>query len=528
MPVAEGCEQAAIAAAVDAIGRQHITAEDVRDIGIELELLAPAEPIGTAGDLTDQLVSRFEPCIHGVALRYDNKEARIRPSEIITMATKLMNQEMAGPAGTYRMAITKLIEKLVSQQEANEQKLNSVIVFRFRSTHLYEPKSGASPVELIAGLRWISPEEVTHESLLAAVDKAAAFLQYRQNRDGSFAYEYLPDQAFYEAEGQSWVRQAATTWSLALHARRRQNEGSASGLDRSFAIFRPMLMPLPNHRDTLFVATPDGKNPLGAAALLALAFMDAPDHERYTDLYVPLLNGIAAMQSNDGSFLTAFPPASPSSNLDYFPGEALLALAKQYVLTNNPKWREICDKAFPYYRTYYRKLRPPAFIPWHVQAWGHLARATHKQEYADFVYEMSDDLAKTQLLTPNSQVPIYRGGFDVYQSGRTGIASAVYLEGFNDALRTAEALGDKRRTERYRRIVTEAVRFVMQLQFREEECYYVLAPREVIGALRNTPFDPSLRIDHAQHALAAMLGASDYFSPSNLPIEKRSNQTGKD
>jgi hypothetical protein len=36
--------------------------------------------------------------------------------------------------------------------------------------------------------------------------------------------------------------------------------------------------------------------------------------------------------------------------------------------------------------------------------------------------------------------------------------------------------------------------------------------------MRNTPFDPTLRIDHVQHALAALLGAADLM-PAEGPAK---------
>ena len=53
----------------------------------------------------------------------------------------------------------------------------------------------------------------------------------------------------------------------------------------------------------------------------------------------------------------------------------------------------------------------------------------------------------------------------------------------------------------------KAARFVVQLRFRPEEAFYVQSPQDVIGGMRDTPSDPTLRIDHSQHALSALLGA---------------------
>jgi hypothetical protein len=250
--------------------------------------------------------------------------------------------------------------------------------------------------------------------------------------------------------------------------------------------------------------------------------MDAPDRDRYADLRLALLDGLAAMQLDSGRFMTNFQPSPSSASQDYYPGEALLAIARQYALSAAPKWRAVCDKSLPYYVSYFRSNRPAPFVPWHTQAWGQLARATLLAKYADFVFEMTDFLAARQIEAADPTVPIYDGGFDVHSTGRTGVSSAVYLEGFADAVRTAEAMGDHERARQYRAIVRKAARFVLQLQFREEECYYIKSPRDVVGGIRNTPGDPSLRIDHAQHGLAALLGAAAVLSPATRPADEGS------
>ena len=159
------------------------------------------------------------------------------------------------------------------------------------------------------------------------------------------------------------------------------------------------------------------------------------------------------------------------------------------------------------------------FVPWQVQAFGALARTTMLQKYADFVYEMSDYLAPTQI-GEYPELPIYMGGFDVYGMGRTGVSTGVYAESFVDAARTAQKMGDRKRADRYSEIVAKAARFIVQLRFRPEEAYYVQSPKDVIGAVRNTPINPTLRIDHVQHALAALMGAVELMPAQTQPVNK--------
>jgi AMMECR1 domain-containing protein len=508
LPVLEACREAALAA-VDDAREKGLSPDDVPRIILEIELIGPREHVGRGNDTPQLLAMSYEPAIHGIAIRIDERETLIRPSQIISRETLCAyDDELDHRCNRYEETLQGLIEKLGLRKDPPARAPASVQFLRFQTTHLYEPAPGAPAVHLIAGCRMIWPEEITRDHLLEVVDDLGRYLRRRQKSDGLFAYEYLPGRDMYWPADENWVRQAATTWALAVHASARRDRVSAAALDRTLDTLSRMVRPLEGHPDAAFLATPDGRNPLGATALYCLALIDAPDRERSRNLRSTLINAIVAIQRPHGSFDTHFAPSTDISSQDYYPGEALLAVARQYGLTRDPRLRDVCDRALPFYQAYFRDRRPPMFVPWQVQAWGQMARATRLSKYADFVYEMSDWLAGAQLDYPDAPLSIYDGGFNVYGEGRAGISTGVYVEGYVDAARTAEALGDRERAQRYREIARRGSRFVLQLRFRPEECYYVITPEEVIGAIRNTPIDPTLRIDHCQHALMALLGTA--------------------
>ena len=339
-----------------------------------------------------------------------------------------------------------------------------------------------------------------------AVEQIAAFIRFRQVPEGIFSYEFLPGRDAYWPEEQNWIRQAATTWALALHARVSQEKASARACAQAIGAFEKMIKPLPGVSGAQFVATPDDKHALGTTALIVLALIDSPERDRHAGLRRSLLEAIASLQRYDGGFRTAFPPAPSTGSQDYYPGEALLAIVRHYELDPDVRWRDLCDKSLLFYQDYFRQERPPMFVPWQSQAWGHLARQTRLRKYAEFVFEMSDQIAATAIAWSDPTLPIYNGGFDVHGDGSPGVSTAVYVEGLVEAIRTAEAFGEKEYAARYREATKNAARFVLQLCWRSEECYYVRTPKNVLGGVRNTMISPTLRIDNMQHGLAAFMG----------------------
>jgi len=73
----------------------------------------------------------------------------------------------------------------------------------------------------------------------------------------------------------------------------------------------------------------------------------------------------------------------------------------------------------------------------------------------------------------------------------------------------ARRIGDTRRVERYEKVVRLAARFVMQLQVRPEEAYFIRSPQDAIDGIRTSPSLYLLRIDHCQHALIGLMKARE-------------------
>ena len=166
-----------------------------------------------------------------------------------------------------------------------------------------------------------------------------------------------------------------------------------------------------------------------------------------------------------------------------------------------------------FYKDYFRSTRSPPFVPWQVQAFVLMAGHTKRQDYADYVFELTDWLAGMQLDSSNNPWPEMWGGIAGYGGGRAGVATAAYLEGFADALVFARSVGDKRRVRSYKRVVRQAARFVMQLQVRPEEAYYILSRQDTVGGIRTSPYLNLLRIDHCQHALVGLIKARQALFP---------------
>jgi hypothetical protein len=258
-----------------------------------------------------------------------------------------------------------------------------------------------------------------------------------------------------------------------------------------------------------FIATEDRQNKLGVTALLSLALAAHPAADPYAATHAKLINGMLSLQRPSGMFITAFPPAEEIGAQDYFPGEALLALAAAYDRKPDAQVLAAFDRAIGFYQPYFRESPSPAFVPWQVQAFALMARHSRRKDYVDFAFELTDWLLTMRLDDSNCPWPELWGGVASYQSGRAGVATASYLEAFADALALARWSGDRPRAAKYEAAVRGAARFVLQLQIRPEEAYFIRSPRDAVGGIRTAPALNLLRIDHGQHALIGLMKARD-------------------
>lgn len=477
---------------------REMSIDQVPDLLVELEVVGPAQPIDIEGDWTKpRAVDRFlEPGVHGVVIIGPKQRHRFCPTEVFTSD----------------MTVADSLKSFAQNALSDPSQIAKSKLMRFRSVHWIQPKGGAAIVSLHRGLTVLDNAVVTASNLDNAIASLAAYMAYRQQNSGLFSYQYEPGLNRYSKD-ENLVRQVGATLALSMHAKWSGESASLAAANTAIRYHLQGLTDIPDVDRGAFIATADKKNKLGLTALLAIAMAEHPEAGRFQDTRQRLVRGMLWLQRPSGMFITAFPPAERIDAQDYFPGEALLALAKQYSLEPSADILGAFDRAILFYRSYFRNAPSPAFVPWQVQAYALMAQQGRRGDYVSYVFELSDWLAQKQLNESNCPWPELWGGIAAYQPGRAGVSTASYLEGFTAALELARVMGDQARISKYERIVRDAARFVMQLQFRQEEAYFVRSPKDVIGGIRTTPSLDLLRIDHAQHALVALIRARQTLFP---------------
>ncbi len=92
-------------------------------------------------------------------------------------------------------------------------------------------------------------------------------------------------------------------------------------------------------------------------------------------------------------------------------------------------------------------------------------------------------------------------------------ATAAMLSGLADAAELAKSVGDADRQARYTKACRLAARFVIQLQIREAECYFIRSRIDAVNGIRTSPTDWRIRLDNCQHALIGLIKARQTLFP---------------
>jgi len=376
------------------------------------------------------------------------------------------------------------------------------------------PSSGSyvSPVELFRGNRVVEPESVNRESVLRCAQAMTRWLAAQVSDNGAASYKYWPSRGAY-ASSNNAIRQWMATACLGRAAKSFGSKSLAAIAAKNLEYNLSTTYRTDGKQSYIWM---NGSGKLGAAALAALAILESPQRKQFLDEEYALHKLIHSLGNADGSFDTFYIPRERKDNQNFYSGEALLFLAARFSISRNPEELNRIMAAFHHYREWHRNNRNPAFIPWHTQAYYLVWQNTKDEELRNFIFEMNDWLLAMQQWE-SAEFPDMQGRFfdpaRPYFGPPHASSTGVYLEGLIDAFALARQCGDQARAENYRIAIVRGIRSLMQLQYKDAvDCYYIKHVDRVMGGVRTTVYDNTIRIDNVQHGLMALLKIVNRFS----------------
>jgi hypothetical protein len=312
---------------------------------------------------------------------------------------------------------------------------------------------------------------------------------------------YFPSTKTYSTDN-NHVRQLANIWSSLQLQKFLDNDSLQKPIDTTLSNY------VNNHlnckEDSCYVEI-DGKAKLGYTAFAILALTENPSFPKSQELAEKLARAITEYQKDNGAYITYF-NAGGESGIKYYPGEAMLALMKLYEQNGNQQLLNSVESAYPYYADYWFNNKNSAMVPWHTSAYYLLYQNTKddqlKSQIPETIFEMNNWLIDTRQKF-ESPYKDEIGGFGY--SNPSGVSTAVYLEGINDAYKIAEALDDSKHQKKYEESIRLGSRFVLQTQYTTKNTFYIEEAEKAVGGFRKSLVNNEQRIDYQQHAAAALM-----------------------
>jgi len=357
------------------------------------------------------------------------------------------------------------------------------------------------------GNNYVAIEDVTSDSTTQLVDLQAQWLMNNVHKDGRMTYLYWPSQGREAPPSKNnMIRQWMATVALGRLADDRDDpkiwEAAEQNIDYNLEHFY--------HREGAFgLIELRERVKLGALALAVYSIVNHPKREKWSGQETAMRRTIDSLWHENGEFTTFFKkPEGVRPQPNFYPGEALFLWADLYEKERDPELLRRFMLSFDFYREWHMQphVRNPAFVPWHTQAYYQVWKITKDDRLKDFVFTMNDWLLGVQQwdgLTYDDT----RGRF--YAPDRPfgpphASATGVYMEGLIDAYRLAVATADTKRSEAYRIALVRGLRSIMQIQYVDEvDTFYVKHKKYVVGGLRTTVYDNSIRCDNIQHSMMA-------------------------
>jgi hypothetical protein len=401
-------------------------------------------------------------------------------------------------------------------------------VFLVPTVHLIETAAPKKVVQLYRCNTLVRPQEVNAKSVTESIRLGGEWFLNAQRWDGSQEYMWFVNGSKYSTSSNNMIRQWMATLCLnelgrffvddKYHEASRRNLAfnmqhyyrEAPELGLGFIYFR-------------------SKCKLGSAAFAVRSLLHIDHSKEYDHHLQALRKFLFHMFQDDGSFRSIYYPDRKEkfSKSDeflqrYYSGEGLVALMELFTRKGDREAQEAVEKAFAYHRDYFNKDKHPASIPWLTQAYGRAHSIKPNKEYADFVFQMSDFIQSIQNMEKSP--PDHYGRFSAPKWSKTygppfAASTGVYLEGLVDAYKLAKTLGDKPRTEKYRIGIILACRSLMQLQFRDDNLFFVKDALRTRGGVRGNVMSTIIRMDNTQHAIQGMMRAVQALDSWSLPKE---------
>lgn len=402
---------------------------------------------------------------------------------------------------------------------------NKISYALFPTNEYLWDKSTGEVKKLLRGNEVVLQSEVNQSNVQRLAENMAHWLFSNLNKNGQMTYKYWPSSGNY-SDSNNMIRQFMATLAL---IRWSDFKNSSELRKKSLKNLNYNLESFYKEEKLIGFIEFRKKRKLGAAALAALSIYESSDFNSRKTVFQKILKAIDRQWQQSGEMRT-FIGQERNDLHNFYPGEALYFWSFLLLKEKDEKRIQKFLKSFSYYKKWHLENRNPAFVPWHTQAYYNLYQIKPSKKLKDWIFEMNDWLIENMQTAEDNMGHVYPDtvGRFYHPSGKYGpphaSSTGVYLEGLIDAYQLAKDTGDRIRQQKYRVSILKGLRHALQLEFRDDvDTFYITKKKRVLGGLRTTVFNNTIRVDNVQHNLLAIIKilkqfeAKDYIFDSGDP-----------
>jgi len=391
---------------------------------------------------------------------------------------------------------------------------------RIRTTAWVEDASAEGIFRTYRLHSWVYPE-VEPDRLLQHAVWASDYLLSSIAEDGRIRYLYDPT---YDRilPGYNLLRHGGTTYSLLQAYERTGFEPYRRGAEAAIGFLlrntRTDERQGPYGGGTVRYVVESSHIKLGGAGLglvMLAEYQLATGKETYVEEARELARFLVSQQEEDGEFIyfaNQTPGGEPRADTSaYYPGEAILGLAKQHALDGDPLWLETAERG----AMWLIEVRDAGITPrklandhWLMIALSHLYEITGKEVYLQHSLALATAVRFQQGRHQGHERyhRDYAGGY--YEPPRSTPA-ATRGEGLVAVLDTCSLA--KVDCDWVRDLLETTVQHELQSQYTPDQLWWVKNRARTLGAFHGGIVDVQVRNDYTQHNLSAILGTERHL-----------------
>ncbi len=396
----------------------------------------------------------------------------------------------------------------------------SPTLYRFTTASYFS--DGREPMALYRGHRVSS--RATRDEMHQAAVAGGQYLIQAVEEDGKFVYSYLP-KTDTSGEGYNVLRHAGTIYSMLELYDVTGDAALLEAAERALDYLLAAALPCELEGESHVCIVEDGEVKLGGNGLAAVAlarYVDVTGDRAHLSELIAWGRTLRALQRESGEFIhkITYPGAEDTGMVsEYYPGEALLALARIYALDPQEVWMDAAEEGAQYLinvRDRGLSVRELAHDHWLLYGLNELYRHRPNPLYLEHAMRIAQAIVLGQNREPES--PDWLGSY--YRPPRS-TPTATRSEGLCAAYQLARDFKTPVEADQILEALELGIAFALQTQFRPESAMYVSDPQRSLGGFRYSLTNFRLRIDYTQHNISSLLcGARVLSEAVQSPAEQ--------